>query len=209
MRARLALFIAAAFAALFPATVLAEGVATETIVLLRHAEKSPLGFGQLTCQGLNRALALPAVIAAQFGKPDAIFAPDPSQAVAENGASYDYVRPLATIEPTAVAFGLPVDASIGVFHVDALRYKLESPPYWSALLVVAWEGNEIPRLARLLMADHGGDQAVVPAWKGNDDFDSLYVVKITRGAGGASAAFEHHQEGLDGQPTACPGRLPG
>jgi len=36
--------------------------ATETIVLVRHAEKpEPHPIGQLDCQGLNRALALPAV----------------------------------------------------------------------------------------------------------------------------------------------------
>jgi hypothetical protein len=33
--------------------------AQETIVALRHAEKPAGGLGQLTCQGLSRALALP------------------------------------------------------------------------------------------------------------------------------------------------------
>jgi hypothetical protein len=87
---------------------------TETIVLLRHGEKPPGGLGQLNCRGLNRALALPTVIAKQFGKPDAIFAPDPAETKLDAGQPYDYVRPLATIEPTAIAFGLPVDTSIGV-----------------------------------------------------------------------------------------------
>jgi hypothetical protein len=35
-----------------------EGAATQTIVFIRHAEKPKGGFGQLACQGLNRALAL-------------------------------------------------------------------------------------------------------------------------------------------------------
>ena len=200
----MALFVALSITTLSPRDVAAENVATQVIVLLRHGEKPALGLGQLACQGLNRALALPAVIEKRFGRPDAVFAPDPAQAVTENG-QFSYVRPLATIEPTAVVFGLPVDASIGVFNVDALRYKLESPAYWNALLLVAWEGNEIPRLARLLVADHGGDPAVVPNWKGNDDFDSMYVVRITRTAGGATVAFKQLLEGLDGQPTACPG----
>jgi hypothetical protein len=41
----------------------------ETIVFVRDGEKPAQGYGQLDCQGLNRALALPAVIAAKFGKP--------------------------------------------------------------------------------------------------------------------------------------------
>jgi hypothetical protein len=86
----------------------------ETIVLLRHGEK-PEG-------GLNRALALPQVIAKEFGKPDFIFAPDPSDRKKDSGEFYDYVRPLATIEPTAIKFGLPVNATLsgiarrGIWH---------------------------------------------------------------------------------------------
>jgi hypothetical protein len=52
--------------------------AVETIVFIRHGEKPEGGFGQLNCQGLNRALALAPIIAKSFGRPDAIFAPNPS-----------------------------------------------------------------------------------------------------------------------------------
>ena len=203
MSATSALMFVLSVGTLLPMPVAAQDVATQTIVLLRHAEKPPLGLGQLNCQGLNRALALPAVIGKQFGRPDAIFAPDPAQAVSENGLSY-YVRPLATIEPTAIVFGLPVDASIGVFNLDALRQKLELPTYWNALVIVTWEGNAIARLARLLVADHGGDPRIVHDWKGNDDFDSIYVVRITRSGEQVTVAFELRHEGLDGQQTTCP-----
>ena len=206
---KIAFIAALSLGILLPRIVAAEVAATETIVLLRHGEKSAIGLGQLDCQGLNRALVLPAVIQRQFGRPDAIFAPDPAQAVTEFGHSYYYVRPLATIEPTAIAFGIPVDASIGVFNLDALRQKLESPAYSNALLIVAWEGSEIGRLARLLVSDHGGSPAVIRDWRGNDDYDTMYVVKITRAAEGTTATFETRQEGLDGQPTACPGHAPG
>ena len=57
----------------------AELPVTETIVLVRHGEKPAEGLGQLNCQGLNRALALPFVIERLFGRPDAVFAPDPAQ----------------------------------------------------------------------------------------------------------------------------------
>jgi hypothetical protein len=75
--------------------------AVQTIVFIRHGEKPEGGFGQLTCQGLNRALALAPTIARSFGKPDAIFAPNPSHPKKDAGIFYDYVRPLATVEPTA------------------------------------------------------------------------------------------------------------
>ena len=62
--------------------------AVETIVFIRHGEKPEGGLGQLTCQGLNRSLALPAVIARMFGKQDAIFAPNPSIQKRDEGKPY-------------------------------------------------------------------------------------------------------------------------
>src|SRR6516225_3543006 len=111
----------------------------ETIVMIRHGEKPANGLGQLTCEGLNRALALPRVIETKYGKPDAIFAPDPAQQKDDRGTKYDYVRPLATIEPTAIYFGLPVNASIGFADIDGLRAVLLSPAYRRSRVVVAWE----------------------------------------------------------------------
>jgi len=188
--------------------VAAEPPGTETIVLIRHAEKPKLGLGQLDCQGLNRALALPGVIKKKFGTPDAVFAPDPGEMKLDYGHPYYYVRPLATIEPTAIAFGLPIDAGIGVSHIDALRQKLESPTYRSALVVVAWHHSDIPKLARLLVADHGGDPSVIPDWP-ESDFDSIYVVSFGHAGASPAVAFDQRHEGLDGQPTACPGNAPG
>lgn len=75
----------------------------QLIVVVRHAEKPPAGLGQLTCQGLQRALRLPAWLASNFPPPDAIYAPDPSVRTTEihgDGERYDYVRPLVTIAPT-------------------------------------------------------------------------------------------------------------
>ena len=185
----------------------AEIPVTETIVLIRHGEKPADGLGQLNCQGLNRALALPVVIEKLFARPDAIFAPDPAQSKGDHGRPYNYVRPLATIEPTAIVFGLPVDANIGFSDLDALRHKLESSDYRSAVVVVAWEHHEIEKLARQLVAAHGGNPASVPDWQ-DEDFDSIYVVKLTQTSAGTEVAFEQRREGLDGEPTACPGQTP-
>jgi hypothetical protein len=177
--------------------------AVETIVLVRHGEKPDKGLGQLNCQGLNRALALPPVIAKNFGRPDVIFAPDPSDQKKDAGELYDYVRPLATIEPTAISFGLPVNASLGFSDMDGLQAALEQPLYRNALVLVAWEHKLIETIARALLAAHDGDAAVVPKWHG-DDFDSIYVVTITRIGDTAKATFMHKHEGLNGQPNTCP-----
>src|SRR6516164_5807366 len=134
------------------ATMLFVGVATakETIVFVRHGEKPPQGLGQLDCRGLNRALTLPTVIQKSFGKPDAIFAPNPSDQKSDEGEHYDYVRPLATIEPTAIAFGMPVNAQIGYDDIKGLRKALETPAYRDALVLVGWEHKMIGAIAREL-----------------------------------------------------------
>jgi hypothetical protein len=97
-----------------------------------------------------------------------------------------------------------VQAGIGVARIDLLQHALAAPQYRGALVVVAWEHREIVALARALLGANGGDPSQVPRWPGRD-FDSLYVVRITRGAGAAQASFTRMRQGLDGQATACPG----
>jgi hypothetical protein len=174
--------------------------AGERIVFVRHGEKPRDGLGQLNCRGLNRALALPAFIAAQFGKPEAIFAPNPADQKKDDGKLYDYVRPLVTIEPTAITFGLPVHADIGFADVAGLRKALEAPEYRDALVVVAWEHRLIDVVVRDLLAAHGGDPKLPPTWA-EDDFDSVDVVTIDASG---HASFGRLREGLDGQPETCP-----
>ena len=187
--------------AIFGGTAIAAPVAaTETIVLIRHGEKPAGGLGQLDCQGLNRALALPAVIQRAFGRPAAIFAPDPADPKIDSGKSYDYIRPLATIEPTAIALGMPVDTSIGVADWQKLSQTLQTAPYRNALVLVAWEHSDIVKLARALMAQHGGSASDVPDWDYRD-FDSIYVIRIAADGG---IGFERRHEGLNGEPAACP-----
>ncbi|MFB2565871.1 hypothetical protein [Rhizobium sp. IMFF44] len=176
---------------------------TQTIVFMRHGEKPEAGLGQLSCQGLNRALALPPVLTKLFGKPAAIFAPDPSKRKEDSGTSYDYIRPLATIEPTAIALGMPVDTSFGYEDIDDLKAELKKPAYAGKLIFVAWEHKQIVDLARQLMSENGGDEEEVPKWHGKD-FDSLYVLRIGGAKAGSGATFEKMAEGLDGRSDICP-----
>lgn len=191
-----------ALAGLSAMPALAAGGTVETIVFLRHGEKPDKGLGQLNCQGLNRALALPPVLAARFPGTSAVFAPDPSKEKEDGGAAYSYVRPLATIEPTAVTLGLPVDTRFGYDEIDGLQTALEKPGYRNATVLVAWEHKQIVKLARHLMRAHGGDVDAVPKWPGSD-FDSLYVLTISRDGANDKVAFQHLAEHLDGQPASC------
>lgn len=175
----------------------------ETLVFVRHAEKPPAGLGQLSCKGLNRSLALPAVIAAKYGKPDAIYAPNPAVQKNDNGEPYYYVRPLATVEPTAIAFGLPVQTPYGFSQRAALGDALVDPKWRNRTVLVAWEHREIENLVREIVSAHGGVARDVPQWP-SADFDSIYVVRIDWTNGTPRATFSHEQEGLDGRPDDCP-----
>jgi hypothetical protein len=178
--------------------------AVETIVFIRHGEKPEGGFGQLNCQGLNRALALAPIIAKSFGRPDAIFAPNPSRPKEDAGRLYDYVRPLATIEPTAIWFGLPVDVSLDFQDKEGLQAALENRrvPDHNVFVFVAWEHRQIAPIVRALLAAHGADAEMVKKVQDWDrkDFDSMYVVTISE----TKATFDQKHEGLDGQPDRCP-----
>jgi hypothetical protein len=185
------------------AEVAASEQAKETLVLIRHGEKPAKGLGQLSCQGLNRSLALPRVLTAKFGKPDFIFAPDPRHQTTDQGNLYDYIRPLATIEPTAIQFGLPVNTQFGFRDVHQLGQEIIQPKYQGSLVFIAWEHSLLVNLVKDLVAQGGGDPSKVPEW-GHDDFDSIYIVKLTRVDGRLSVSFTSDQEGLDNQSPKCP-----
>lgn len=175
----------------------------ETLIFVRHGEKPDAGLGQLNCKGLNRALALPAVIAAKYGKPDAVFAPDPGEQKDDRGHAYYYVRPLATVEPTAIQFGLPIQTPYGHSHTDALEKTLLDPAWNKRTVLIGWEHHEIESLVRKIVAEHGGAAADVPKWK-SADFDSIYVVRIDWSGEQPRASFAHDHEGLDGRADDCP-----
>ena len=171
-------------------------------MFFRHGEKPSAGLGQLTCQGLNRALALPSVLLPRFGTPDFLYAPNPSTKVVDSGTSYFYVRPLATIEPTAIKLGMPVNAQFGYTDINGLQAALVGNSSVTSTVFVAWEHLKLQALVQNLMNAYGGG-ATVPAWP-SDDYDSLYVVRLTNTGGSITATFQHDYEGLNNLSTTCP-----
>ena len=174
----------------------------ETILFVRHGEKPEKGLGQLSCKGLNRALALGAVVEKRFGQIDAVFAPDPSKQKPDGDTSYDYVRPLATVEPTAIRFGLPVQAGLGYDEIGKLREALLAPAYRNATVLVGWEHHKLNEMVPALISGLGGDAKPVK-WE-SDDFDTIWRVTIEWANGTVHATFEADKEGLDDQSDVCP-----
>ncbi len=204
------LFCAVSLITIIPARAQTEDRTTqdkiETIVCVRHGEKPAASLGQLTCQGLNRALRLPQVLIAKFGKPDFIFAPDPNQVNHDPAGDFCYVRPLATIEPTAIQCSLPVNTHFGFTDIAGLEQELSKPAYAGATVFVAWEHKYLDDFVKDTVKSSGGDASKVPGWQGND-FDSIFVVRLVHNKRGTTVTFTHDTEGLDHLSTDCPNSI--
>src|SRR3954467_9737903 len=159
-------------AILLLAVVSAGARAEETIVFMRHGEKPSGGYGQLTCQGFNRALALHDVLVAKYGKPTYLYAPSPAAQVTDSAGSFYYVRPLATIEPTAVRLGMPVRTKYAYTDIATVQAALVTAAKANTTIFVAWEHLYLQKLVQNIMNKYGG-RVVVPAWT-STDYDSLY-----------------------------------
>jgi hypothetical protein len=183
------------------ATDAVSGTNVETIVCIRHGEKSHGGLGQLNIRGLNRSLALPDVLLKKYGTPQFIFAPNPSEKV--DGAKYYYVRPLATIEPTAIRCGLPVNTEFGYLEIEGLENELALPKYQNATVFVSWEHGLLDEFGRNMVRNNGGDVKKVPGWPGNE-YDMIFVFKFTTVNGHKDFTFTVDHEGLNGLSDQYP-----
>lgn len=176
--------------------------AEQTIVFFRHGEKPAGGLGQLTCQGLNRALALPDVLFAKYGRPEWAYAPNPAEKMSDPAGSFFYVRPLATIEPAAIRAGISVNTNYGYTNVSGLQSVLIRSSKANSTIFVAWEHAYLVKIVQSIMNTYGGGTPV-PAWT-SGDYDSLYVVRVNYTSSGITATFERDSEGLNGLSTVCP-----
>lgn len=179
---------------------------TQTMVFLRHAEKPDGGLGQLNCQGLNRALNLASVLPERFGKADFVFAADPGRHVEEgvDDESYSYIRPLATITPSAIKLGLPINIDYGANDTSDLAKELMNDKYHNAVIYTAWSSGYLPELINEVAGRAvGQDMNITEDWE-SGDFDSLYVLTLTWKDGKASLLSRNVKQGLDNGHTSCP-----
>ena len=153
---------------------------TEIIVLIRHGEKPKKGLGQLSVVGLKRSLLLPEFFEKNFGKADFIFAPNPAVKHFENHGDrkwYCYVRPLATIQPTAITLGLPVDTTLGLNDTEQLVNQLLRSKYRNSKIYIAWEHSRIVDIANQLIKKKHATDIIVPEWH-SDNYNMVFVFKI-------------------------------
>jgi hypothetical protein len=177
--------------------------AEQTIVFFRHAEKPAAGLGQLSCQGENRAIHLPHVLASIYGKPNWLYAPNPNVKIDDPAGSFYYVRPLATIEPIAILNGVSVNTKYGYNEIAGLQSLLINAAKANDTIFVAWEHEYLVKAVQAIMNAYGG-RFQVPAWT-TGDYDSLYVVRVNYSSNGnVTARFEQSVEGLNNMPTTCP-----
>lgn len=169
-------------------------LAQETLIFVRHGEKPANDSGQLTCKGLNRALALPDVLLDRYGKPDFIFAAGPKEN--KTGSS---LRALSTIMPTAVRVGLPIGIQFHADDIAGLQQELLSDKYQNSRIFIAWEHKNLDKAVKNIVAARGGDANLVPEWPGSD-FDSIFVVTLDQG----KVSFRQEREGLIQLAESCP-----
>ena len=192
------------FSLLFFTPTLFASDAIEKIIVIRHGEKPFLEIGQLNCKGLNRSLALPNYFKNAFPTPDYIFAPNPSIEVPRHFTNlrYSYIRPLATIEPTAIRLGMPVNAQIGFNQPAELMDTLLAEKYHHSVIYAAWEHRNIVYFARLLLS-HFNNDTTVPDWD-EDNYDMVFVFTIDWRRHPAVVNFSVTNEGLNNLSDQCP-----
>jgi len=135
------------------------------VVIIRHGEKPKSG-DNLSCQGENRALRLPAVLHKKFGKPDYTYVP-----ALKLGESTNHARMFQTVVPFAVKYDLTLNSKFAESDVAGVAKDVLTH---TGLVLVVWEHSQIPSLVAAL----GVSQP--PAWK-KEDFDSIWVVSYAAG----------------------------
>jgi hypothetical protein len=146
------------------------------VIIIRHAEK-PVKGKNLSCQGQNRAAALPAVLHSKFGRPDYAYVP-----AMQNGKKSAHLRMFQTITPFASQYNINVNSRYEVNDYKALAADILQK---KGTVLVVWEHDAINNIAKALGVEHPGK------WMG-DDYDSIWIITIDAG----HALLRHDHEGL-------------
>jgi hypothetical protein len=197
----------------------------ETVYLIRHAEAHPLpGWddGNYLGAGQWRALALAGALpVALLGRPmpTQVYSIDPAQVypgalVMAGFHNFSYVRPALTVEPYAIAHGLPLHlvADIELFNpaspgeVEQTRdFFFKGGQFSNQTLLVAWEHNHFPLMVNSLLADYFGNAGgpTAPPWP-SGDYDTIWTVTLD--ANGNVTVDNALFEGIDSTqlPAAAP-----
>ena len=147
------------------------------IVLIRHGEKPEKG-NELSCQGVNRSKALPAVLNAKIGLPGIVYVPS----FAPSGTA-KHSRMYQTITPFTEKYRLSLNSSYKVDDISGVSKNILKQ---HGTVLVVWEHNGLEDIAEEL----GVKEKM--RWK-DDDFDSIWIITFSK-KGKARLAVD--QEGL-------------
>lgn len=162
---------------------------TLRVVIIRHGEKPDNG-NNLSCQGLNRALALPAVLDTVTGKPDHTYVP-----TIKVGKKTSSDRMFQTVTPFAIRQNLQINSNYEeTDSTGAAKDVLKK----QGMVLMVWEHSNIPPLARALG---------VPgnlSWSGKD-FDSIWIIDYKTSKKGNLKFKDFHIEQENIHPAnTCP-----
>lgn len=144
-------------------------LAGNTVLIVRHAEKPPLG-RELTPTGQARANAY-----IHYFEPfhDGVLNLR-INALYAGADSADSIRPRLTLEPLSHASGLPLDSSVSTKDPDALVALLRTSAHGNHPLV-AWRHGSIPAL----LTAFGASPDLIPGGKWpNDVYDWVIVLNF-------------------------------
>ena len=145
------------------------------IVIIRHGEK-PASGDNLSCAGLNRALALPAVLnQLLLVPPDYTYVP----LIGTDGKDTTSIRMLQTVMPYAVQHNLTINSDFAAENIVGLTKKLRRR---RGTVLVVWEHVNIIKIAEELGIKSPLD------W-GDADFDSIWTISFS--GGGAKGKARH------------------
>lgn len=153
-----------------------------TVVIIRHGEKPENG-DNLSCQGEHRALQLPPVLSAKFGKPAFTYVPSLNQ-----GKSTTHARMFQTVAPFAITQNLTINSK---FDEDDYSGVAKDVQNRTGTVLMVWEHSAIPSLATALGISKP------PSWAGSD-FDSIWIITYK----GGKATLTQDQEGIT-PATSC------
>jgi hypothetical protein len=136
------------------------------IVFIRHAEKPKIG-DNLTCQGLNRALKLPAILYAKFGIPAFTFVPSIGL-----GEATKHSRMFQTVMPLAAKYNLVINSAHQEQDSLGIAANIKSK---TGTVLVLWEHKGIAPIVRSL-----GVNKKDLIWP-DDDYDSIWILTYKDG----------------------------
>lgn len=157
------LIICAVFMVFAPKDVVAQSV---KIVIIRHAEK-PANGNNLSCQGFNRSLLLPAAIVAKVGVPNYIYVPSPN-----HSDEVKRTRMFQTVSPLAVKYNKSINTA---FEVDDAKKLAKAVLAQKGTVLLCWEHHEIQNILEAL-----GVKAKKLKWN-DGDYDSMYIITYVKG----------------------------